>query len=198
MIEPNHRTHRYVLHPDTHWNNVSDFAKTLGWPLVHETPRNQAEATDGQMIWQSPWGTSLHYIVDATSGIGYITLAGPDKETVAPFTAQAHRALTPWELEELYQRIDNEGDPIERGKLTLRIGLAAPPEPTPGCLMRIRSSLTDEDPRIRLAGLWAASYAGYQELVPVVRDIAQGDTETWLRARAASIVAAFEEAGSAQ
>ncbi|MCB5911741.1 HEAT repeat domain-containing protein [Streptomyces pinistramenti] len=195
MPEPNYRTLRYVLHPDTHWNNVGDFADTLGWPLAHEITRNQTEGTDGQMIWQSPSGISLHYVVDATSGIGYVTLAGPDEESVAPFTAQAHKELTPWSLEELFQRFDGEVDPIERGRLTLRIGLAAPPELNHGCLTRILSSLAGDDPRIRLAGLWATTYTGYQEFVPTVRELAQGDPENWLRTRAESVVAAFEDAG---
>ncbi|MGP3982000.1 HEAT repeat domain-containing protein [Streptomyces sp. KR80] len=198
MIEPNYRTHRYVLHPDTHWNDVGDFADTLGWPLAYETTRNQAEGTDGQMIWQSPSGISLHYIVDATSGIGYVTLAGPDEQTVTPFITQVHESLKPWQLEELYQRFDSEDDPVERGRLTLRIGLAAPPELTHGCFIRIQTSLTDEDSRIRLAGLWAVSYTGYQEFVPAVREVAHGDSEAWLRMRAESIVSAFGETGGTQ
>ncbi|MFJ5674394.1 HEAT repeat domain-containing protein [Streptomyces sp. NPDC093097] len=198
MIEPNYRTSRYVLHPDTHWNTVDAFANALGWPFVHETKRSQADGTDGQMVWQSPSGLSLHYVVDAVSGIGYITLAGPDEESVTPFATRAHEELTPWTVEELGQRFDGESDPIERGKLTLRIGLAAPPLLHQGCFTRIQSSLGDTDPRIRLAALWAITYTGYQEFVPAVRELAQSDPEEWIRSRAASVVTAFSSAGAAK
>jgi hypothetical protein len=195
MIEPAYRTQRYVLRPEKHWDDVAAFADRLGWPLAHETTRNQNEGLDGQMIWQSPAGVSLHYVVDATSGIGYITLAGPDQKTVEDFTAQALEALDPWQLTELFHEYDRATEVAERGKLTLRLGLAAPPEFTEGCFRRIASSLSDSDPRIRLAGLWAASYTGYQAFVPVVRRVAEEDSEEWLRTRASSIVAAFDEVG---
>ncbi|MGW0825669.1 HEAT repeat domain-containing protein [Streptomyces sp. NPDC002845] len=195
MIEPGYRTHRYVLHPDKHWGDVADFAEELGWPLVHQRQRSQTEGVDGQMIWQSESGVSVHYIVDATSGIGYITLTGPDDEAVSPFLSQAKEALEPWQLEELYQKFDGETDLAERGRLTLRIGLAAPAEPTAGCVQRIRRSLSDEDARMRLAGLWAVSYTGYEEFVEAVQNMAQADPESWIRTRAESVVTAFSVAG---
>lgn len=195
MIEPAYRTQRYVLRPEKHWDDVAAFADRLGWPLAYETARNKNEGLDGQMIWQSPAGVSLHYVVDATSGIGYITLAGPDQETVEGFTAQALEVLDPWQLTELFQEYDRATDLAARGKLTLRLGLAASPEFSEACFRRIGLSLSDSDPGIRLAGLWAASYTGYQEFVPAVRRVAEEASEEWLRTRASSIVAAFEEVG---
>ncbi|MGW2955202.1 HEAT repeat domain-containing protein [Streptomyces eurythermus] len=195
MVEPEYRTRRYVLHPDKHWGHAASLADEFGWPLVYQQQRDQARGTDGQMIWQSETGISLHYVVDATAGIGYITLAGPDEDTVTPFAERAVTALSPWRLEELYRQFDGETSPVERGRLTLRIGLAAPAEPAEGCLRRIEDSLTDEDPRIRLAGLWAVTYTGYEEFLDSVRRMAREDTEPWIRTRAESIVAAFAGAG---
>ncbi|MFJ9820823.1 HEAT repeat domain-containing protein [Streptomyces sp. NPDC101151] len=195
MIEPKYRTRRYVLHPDKHWGDVANLAEGFGWPLAYQQQREQGQGIDGQMIWQSESGVSLHYVVDATAGIGYITLAGPDAETVSPFVARSVAALSPWKLEELYQEFDGESNPVERGRLTLRIGLAAPTEPEDGCVRRIAESLADEDPRIRLAGLWAVTYTGYEVFVDAVQRMSQEDIEPWIRARAESIVTAFSAAG---
>ena len=191
MIKPAYRTKRYVLHPDRGWEDVNALAEELGWPLEYSTPRNQAEGADGQMTWQSASGVSLHYTVDATFGVGYLTLAGPDEDTVAPFTTQATNALEPWKLDELYNRFDNETDFVERGKLTIRIGLAAPQKFTEACFRRIKESLTGDDPRIQLTGVWASTSTGYQEFVHSVRQVAETASEEWLRTRAESVLAAF-------
>ncbi|MFE6619823.1 HEAT repeat domain-containing protein [Streptomyces sp. NPDC057740] len=195
MSEPGYRTHRYVLHPDKNWSHVADLAEELGWPLVHQQPRDQSQGLDGQMIWQSDGGVSVHYVVDVTAGIGYITLAGPDADVVSPFASRAVAALSPWRLDELFQRFDEETDPVERGRLALRLGLAAPPEATNGCIERIEEVLSDKDARVRLAGLWAVTYTGYEEFVDVVQRMAQEDPESMIRARAESIVTAFSVAG---
>lgn len=191
MRQPLVRSHRYVLHPDKSWEDVSDFADGLGWPLVYQQSRDRSGGVDGQMIWQSDAEVSVHYVVDATSGIGYVTLAGPDSESFTPYIAQAEETLVPWQLQELYQRFDSETDVAERGRLILRIGLAAPSEPAEGCTLRIHQALADDDARIRLAGLWAASYTGYRHFAQRARDLSRTDPEPWIRARAESIEAAF-------
>ncbi|MBM7864996.1 hypothetical protein [Lentzea nigeriaca] len=146
------------------------------------------------MVWQSADGVSIHYVIDATAGIGYVTLAGPDEVTVGRFVSEAVNALSPWTLEQLFREFDRSEDVVERGRLTLRIGLAAPAASNTGCLQRIQQSLTHVDPRIRLAAVWAASYTGYSEFTSLVRDTAESDPEEWLRVRAASVVDAFEAA----
>lgn len=195
MSEPGYRTHRYVLHPDKHWGDVAELADEFGWPLVYQRPRDQARGMDGQMIWQSDSGVSVHYIVDATAGIGYITFAGPDADAVSPFLSRATAVLSPWRLEELYQRFDDESDPVERGRLALRLGLAAPSEVTRGCVERIERVLADDDARVRLAGLWSVTYTGYEEFVETVQRMAEEDPEPMVRSRAESVGRAFAVAG---
>jgi hypothetical protein len=66
------------------------------------------------------------------------------------------------------------------------------PEGLPGVYWRISETYADAEPKVRYAGLWAATYAGYPQFVPPIREVANDDQEDWVRSRAANILTAFE------
>jgi hypothetical protein len=194
MTADRYVTRRYVLRPDVTADHVDEVAHSLDWPLVHQQDRDREAGVDGQLIWQGP-EVSLHYIVDATSGIGYVVLAGKDGTTVESVARQVVERLAPWTLEELTTAFDKADNPRDRAQFALRIGLAAPTDFDEGVLRRIGETFADQEPKVRYAGLWASTYTGYTEFVPVVEDIAVNDPEEYVRSRAASILEAFRRAG---
>jgi hypothetical protein len=188
----NYQTRRYVLRPGVTAEEVDEFSLARDWELVREIARDRDAGVDGQLIWQGPSDVSLHYIVDAMSGVGYIVLAGQDEGSVAPFAREAVEHLDPWKLEELFQAFDGADDARSQAQNALRIGLAAGPEFDDGVFRRISDTYADEEPKVRYAGLWAATYTGYPQFVPPIAEVADNDQEEWVRSRAADILTAFE------
>ncbi|GGO94890.1 hypothetical protein [Wenjunlia tyrosinilytica] len=194
MTADRYVTRRHVLRPDVTADHVDEVARSLDWPLVHQQDRDREAGVDGQLIWQGP-EVSLHYIVDATSGIGYVLLAGKDEEAVEPAARQVVARLAPWTLEELFAAFDKADTARDRAQFALRIGLAAPKDFDEGVFRRIGAALSDQEPKVRYAGLWASTYTGWTEFVPVMENIALNDPEEYVRSRAASILEAFRRAG---
>lgn len=192
MSSDRHQTHRYVVRPETTWEDVDRFARALGWPLVRTIYQDREEGVDGQVIWQALDVAALHYIEDAISSIGYIVVTGQQERTAEAVAEQAAEALNAWSLDELFEAFDGVSDARSRAQMALRIGLAAPPEFNEGVLSRITKVLSDSDPRVRIAGLWATTYAVYPEFVSAVRKIAEDEKVDWVRERAKGILKAFE------
>ncbi|MFD0392064.1 HEAT repeat domain-containing protein [Streptomyces nogalater] len=148
------------------------------------------------MIWQSETGISS--IMSWTPPRESATSRWRARtRTPSPFAERAVTALSPWRLEELYREFDGETSPVERGG-SLCASAWQPPPSRRGMPSPDRGLLGDEDPRIRLAGLWAVTYTGYEEFLGPVRRMAREDTEPWIRTRAESIVAAFAGAGDGE
>ncbi|MEU8925683.1 hypothetical protein AB0D10_32925 [Kitasatospora sp. NPDC048545] len=198
MTEYDYQSDRYVLRPGVGAEQVDGVALGLGWELVREIPRDKDEGVDGQLIWLGAGNVSLHYVVDATSGIGYVLLAGPSRPAVEPFVGPVVDRLRPWTLPELFELLDEADEPRERVRNTLRIGLAASAEFDKEVFRRISGTYTDGEAQVRLAGLWAATYTGYRQLLPQIREIASHDQVEWIRSRAESIASAFESEDDAR
>ncbi|MEU3568000.1 hypothetical protein AB0E96_06145 [Kitasatospora sp. NPDC036755] len=198
MTEYDYQSDRHVLRPGVGAEHVDAVALDLGWELVQEIARDKDAGLDGQLIWLGADDVSLHYVVDATSGIGYVVLAGPSRSAVEPFLGPVLDQLRPWTLPELFGQLDEADEPRERVRNTLRIGLAAPAEFDGETFRRISGTYTDSDAQVRLAGLWAATYTGYRQFLPRIREIASHDQVEWIRSRATSIAAAFESQAGAR
>ncbi|MFE6867522.1 HEAT repeat domain-containing protein [Kitasatospora sp. NPDC057692] len=197
MTDYEYQSDRYVLRPGVGAEQADDVARGLGWELVREIARDKQEGVDGQLIWLGPDDVSLHYVVDALSGIGYTVLAGPGRTAVEPFVGPVLDHLRPWTLPELFERLDEADEPRERVRNILRIGLAAAAAFDEEVFRRISGTYADSEPRVRLAGLWAATYTGYPQFLPRIREIASHDPDESLRSRAASIATAFASEGDA-
>ncbi|WP_326692079.1 hypothetical protein OIE63_36350 [Streptomyces sp. NBC_01795] len=198
-----HRTRRYVLRPDTTADDVDDYAQVNGWPVVHQNDRDRESQVDGQIIWATEghplWdrhlgGYALHYIVDATAGIGYIVVSGEDQEYADSLALAAAMYLNTWTVEELYREYDEADAMRAVGQSVLRLGLAAPPEFDEGVFDRITDAMASKDPAIRYSALWGASYTGYWHFVEPIRELTEDEPEDWIRQRAQSVIGAFESA----
>lgn len=174
--------------------HVDELALEWGWALARRIERDRTDGIDGQLIWQGDSEASLHYIVDATAGIGYVVLVGPREEGLQSAVRQVVERLRPWTLADLFEHFDRASEVRDRCQHALRIGLAAPASFDEGVFRRIGETYTDSDSKVRYAGLWAATYTGYQQFLPLIGGIAMNDHEDWIRSRAESIVAAFESA----
>ncbi|MFJ6598613.1 hypothetical protein ACIQPP_49250 [Streptomyces violaceusniger] len=200
---PVHQTRRYVLRPDTTADDVDEYAQVYGWPVVHQNDRDRENQVDGQIIWATEGhplrerhlgALALHYIVDATSGIGYIVVTGEDQGFADSLALAAARYLNTWTVKELYREYD-EADAVRAvGQSVLRLGLAAPPDFDEGVFGRIADAMSRRDPAIRYSALWGASYTGYWQFVEPIRELAEGEPEDWIRDRARSVIDAFESA----
>lgn len=180
-----------MLRPETTADEVDNFATGLGWELVTEIERDREGGVDGQLIWQGQLDVALHFIVDATSGVPYVVLTGAEEEEVRPVEERFIAHLRPLTLDAVIRDFDAADDDRDRARGVVRMGLAAPEEFHAGAFLRICETYSETDPRVRYAGLWAATYTGYQQFVDVLREIAQNDPEEYVRSRAATIVTAF-------
>lgn len=178
-----YRSRRYVMRPEVGGPQVDAFATASGRQLVHSSPR--AADVDGQMIWTDDAGTSLHYVVDATAGTGYVVVTDADVEQ------EVIAGLRPWTLDELFAGFDDADELRDRGQFVLRIGLAAPEEFDEGVFTRIGAGLLAAEYQLRYAALWASTYTGYQEFVPVIESQLLGDDAEVVRTRARSVLEAF-------
>ncbi|MFC5753602.1 HEAT repeat domain-containing protein [Actinomadura rugatobispora] len=190
-----------VLRPETTVEHVDEFAKGLRWPMVSVTERDREAGTDGEVVWQAdghPVGKqvlktgSLHYVVDAMFGIGYIRFTGTPKGLVETLASTAVQTLRPWTVEELCQSFDQAQDPRARGQAALRLGLAAPAKLDQQVFRRIGAALADGDARVRYASVFAASFSRYEAFQPNLRAIADQDPEEFLRDRAAATLRSMD------
>ncbi|MGP3988683.1 hypothetical protein [Streptomyces sp. 3N207] len=198
-----HQTRRYVLRPDTTADDVEDYAQVYGWPVVHQNDRDRENQVDGQIVWAAEgnplWerhlgALALHYIVDATAGIGYIVVTGEDQDYSDSLAMAVARYLNAWTVEELYREYD-EADTVRTvGQSVLRLGLAAPPEFDGGVFDRITDAMSSGDPAIRYSALWGSSYTGYWQFVEPLCELVEHEPEDWIRRRAQSVIDAFDSA----
>ncbi|POM22331.1 hypothetical protein BTM25_57430 [Actinomadura rubteroloni] len=178
------QTPRRVLRPGTTVEDVDALAQLLRWPMTGVTERDRAAGTDGRVTWQAD-GPALHYGEDAMFGIGHYRLAG-GRQAVEAVAGQAAEALDAWTVKELCAAVDDAPDARARGQAMLRLGLAAH-EFDDEVHRRIAAALADDDPRIRYAALFAASYSGYGQFGGKIAGMAAGDPEGFVRDRAAAI-----------
>jgi hypothetical protein len=195
MNPERYQTRRYVMRPETSWEDAKPFAEAFNWSLASSTARDRDEGVDGQVIWQGDDVAALHYIEDAPSGIGYFVLTGEQERTVEALAAQAAEMLKPWTLDDIFADFDDAADAQERAQRILRVGLAAPSEFHQGVFDRIKNMLSDSDPRVRYAALWATTYAGYPEFVPLIEDVVASDPEDWVRDHAEAVLSAYGSEG---
>lgn len=183
-------TRRRVLRPETTVEHVDEFAKGVQWPVVGVTERDREGGTDGEVVWQADGHTlgkqvlragSLHYVQDAMFGIGYYFLSGRPKGVLETLATTLTQALAPWTVGELCQSFDESDDPRARGQAALRLSLAAPAKPDQQVVNRIAAALADQDPRVRYAAVFAASYTRYVAFLPSLRAIAAQDGEQFVR-----------------
>lgn len=192
-----YQSRRYVMRPEQTYEKVDGFATGSGWDLVHQNPRDREAGIDGQLIWSVSDSVALHYIVDATAGIGYVVVTAESAEMASDVERQVLSVLRPWSQDELLKAFDEATEERDRGQYVLRLGLAAPAEFSAEIFARVSRIYAADEPRLRYVGLWAATYTGYQEFVPVIEELLLDDEEEYIRTRAASVVAAFREQVSA-
>lgn len=194
MITTRYQTRRHVVRHETSWEDVGQFAKSLGWQLVKKIHSEPEDAVDGQVIWQALDVAALHYTEDATSGIDYFVLVGQNERTVEALAQQASDAVRPLTLDETFQEFDQADDPLTRAQSVLQVGLAAPQQFDAGVFSRVSDALADPDDRVRLAGLWATTYSGYPEFLPKLQELASREPDHAVRAQAQTIVDGFSKA----
>jgi len=192
MDQPAYQSGRYVMRPHVGWERVDAFANRFGRQLVHSNERSRTDGVDGQSIWADGTGPAVHYIVDATAGIGYVVITGDDRSAAQRVEHEVVRDLQPWVLDELLAAFDEAEELRDRMQYVLRIGLAAPEGFDENSFARISAGLSADDHRIRYAALWATTYTGYQEFVPVIEShlLVDGEEE-FVQVRARSVLDSF-------
>ncbi|MFI9504407.1 HEAT repeat domain-containing protein [Nocardia sp. NPDC052566] len=190
-----YRSRRYVLRSEVSADDIDEFALARDWPHVHENPRDRDGGIDGQLIWQGLPDVALHFVVDATSGVAYAVFTGASESATDPVRRQFLDEVPLWALDELFEAFDSAEDERVRAQHALRIGFAAAAEFDDEVFRRIVETIGDDDPRVRYAGIWAATYTGYRQFVPALRRVSLEDPEDFVRSRAISVVRAFESEG---
>jgi hypothetical protein len=169
--------------------------------MVSVIERDRAAGTDGEVVWQADGHAlgkrvlktgSLHYVMEAMFGIGYVYVTGDPKGVAETLAATADETLRPLTVEELCQSFDQASDSRTRGQVVLRLGLAAPGKFDQHVFKRIGTALADEDARVRYASVFAASYTRYEAFLPNLREIADKDAEGFLRERATAALRAMD------
>ncbi|MFE2599558.1 HEAT repeat domain-containing protein [Streptomyces sp. NPDC059396] len=184
---------RHVLHPEVGKTVVSEFARLLNWPMVEDVERNRDENVDGLTEWELPNEISFFYCEDSDFGIPYFAFTGPHQRAVAPLVAQAQAALTPWKLDELFRKYDETNNDQELAETTLLVAIAAPNILHEGVFSRICTSMNSENENVRWVGVWSTTYTGYQEFLPHIQRMCESDPVDWVKRRAQSVLAAFNQ-----
>ncbi|MFI6563225.1 hypothetical protein [Streptomyces sp. NPDC050534] len=185
---------RFVLRSYPAREEVQYFAESLGW-VVASTEKKAPPFSGTEIIWSSSGGEALRYMEDEMTGNCYVTVEASTGEEVQRLGEAVVDELLPWEREELVFAVDTASDEMEFGLAVIRLSIAAPRRTDETILQRVRSALTHDDARVRDMGIVATTYSPWPEYVPLLRDIAQGDSEHKLRERSRSVLESYAAAG---
>lgn len=196
MSSSRHQSRNLVLpSPARGESVVTRYAGSKGWEKISEIPEDQVAGTLRKVVWEIDPGVGLHFSVDDATGLAYLYVSANSPEDAGSRADQIANVLGAREYAELLDGFDNAKDNDERAGALLTLALGALPGPDTASVDRISTALTDADPGVREAAIYASSYRPTDRYRPLLRQIAEHDPVDQLREDAREMLDIYDEIG---
>ena len=186
---------RFILPSGTEEDAVDDFAAGVNARKVHEVTASPVLGLTREVTWDVAPGYHLHYGRETPSQLSFVQISGERPDEIENFSRIIVEYLSALTDDELLAAVDSARSVDSRRIALVQAGLGAPVEPDDRYVERIRAALSDPDPRIREAGLWAAVYAYWPVFLPMLERVAEADESDLLRRQAQAAVDGMWRAG---
>jgi hypothetical protein len=173
-----------VLREGTTEQDVAAFAEATNARKVKETTASPELGLTREVTWEIVSENYLHFGTEHPSGSSFVQVSGDDDEEVEARTAILREYYEPLTDDELLAALDAADTLDERRVALIRVGLGAPRTADDRFFTVIVNAMRDQSVRVREAGLWAATYALWPELLPLVEEMETTDSYAGLRAQA--------------
>lgn len=166
----------------------------MGFEKVDETATDSAEGGRSTATWKVDDNLRIIFTKDGLSDCEYVQIFGDEPESVGD-TAEAISEIGTYGYDELLQAY-RSADRIEEKSLHLiRVGVGAPPTADEEFCDCIIEALTSHQPKMREAGLWAASFYAMRRFFPFVQDIALTEIDEEIKETAELVAATYRQRG---
>ncbi|RKT84586.1 hypothetical protein SAMN05421805_103522 [Saccharopolyspora antimicrobica] len=194
------RSRRFVFGSRDSFPVVADIARTSGWKQLLKRPTDQPRADMMSVRWEvdaeiDP-GLRITFTEDAAIDSAYVLATSPlgppqRVKTVTRVFAAYWGVLS---FDDLIVEVDTAtADALPLA--VLRAGLGAPAHRDERFVERISACAAAEEDSVREAALWAMTYAEWPVFRPVLREVAAGDPDEFLRKMASGVLSSYDRIG---
>lgn len=201
-----------VLRDDASANHLHDMANALVWgshnnhdlPIAKYVQETTWTATNWPQILQmfgnvvtprvaappAAAELSVHLTSDRASRSHVVSISGRSEDVASAETLREFfvDALNPFGLNELLDQAASPTNLSRRGIGLVRLGMGAPLTCDADILDLFAQGFHHEHPGIRNGAVWACRWVLWPELLPLLREMQQGDPEKELRGVATDVI----------
>lgn len=178
------RSRRLVLSDDVGEGDLMRFADAVKAEKVRDVTSNPHVGLSREITWRIAPGSYLHFGQDRPFGNSYAMISGSSIEKVEPFFEILTEYFDSFDANDLLAAVDAAGSISDTRRSIVRAGMGAPKAMDEPFFARIIEAMRDGNSSIREAGLWAAAYALWPELLPYIEEMEISDEEELLRRQA--------------
>lgn len=182
---------RMVLLEPREADSVERFAEEMGLNKIRDVSAHPRQGIVREITWEVDKDLRFHYGEDYRSACCFVVVDGRPKESYEEFVGIVEEVLDPWGLDELLNEVDTAIDATEMAQAIIRVGLGAPDQFDEGFYSHIAEAIRHESAWVRKAGIWATAYSHWPEFEPLLREVAENDSDMELRDEARMMVSFY-------
>ena len=169
-------------------------ATRMGFKEIEDTSITSPEGSRSTTVWEVEAGLKVVYTKDELSETEYVQVLGDEPDSVAGI-AGALGDLGTYEYEELLDSYRG-ADSVDKKALSLiRVGVGAPPVMDEEFCDCIIEALASDEPQLREAGLWGASFYAVREFIPFIEEIARTEVDKDMKETAELMLEIYHQRG---
>jgi len=177
-----------LLPDDVTVDQVAQLAERSGGRKILEQRGEPEFGLVHEVTWELRPGLNIHYGRERPSGAAYVMASAADRQEEEELTGLLREYFNTVDDEEVLAAVDRAATPEQLKVALVRAGIAAPLDADQEYAARIRAALQASDAERREAGIWAATYASWEELDPHLAEIAANDPLPLLRRQAQGLL----------
>lgn len=188
------QSRRMILRAADPLRVVTDFVREVGATELGGMTKTPEESNYGivrELVWELATGLQLHYLEDYRSACCFMVITCTDDRRTEEICCLVSSYLGTWSDDDVIRAIEESASPADRAQAVIRAGVAAPEEFQPDLWHRIGQAMSDPDPLVRAAGVWATPYSFWPQFRPLLEKVAQDDPDPGLRADAFALALAI-------
>ncbi|RJO72541.1 hypothetical protein D5S18_22485 [Nocardia panacis] len=169
---------------------VADFVEGAQATKVKEVSARVHFGLTREVSWElGPF--HVHYAEEYPCEVRFVQVTGAVQGDIDGATDLLARYLRPVREDDLLRAVDVADSIEQRRACLVRAGIGAPLTFDEPFFRRIADAVCDRDEMIREGGLWAAVYAFWPELRPLVAEMGRSEPAQTLRDQAAAVAATW-------
>lgn len=182
-----HRGRRIILPREVDETDVEDCASLMNATKVRDTTALVEIGLTREVTWRVVNDYYLHFGKEYPFGINFVFASGPEEPEVGELTAMLSEYFEPPTDDELLSAVDSSTSVEQRRENLTRLGVGASTVEDPRYLEKIVEAMRSGDERVREAGLWAALWALWPQILPEIDSMNKNDANPVLRDQAGAL-----------